>query len=402
MKSILVKLFVKDHNNINDAKVRSRYGLLIGIFGIITNTLISIVKIIFGFIFVSIALISDGINNLGDSLSSIVTMIGLKAGNKAADKDHPFGHQRLEYISALIISMIIMSAGVTVLKSSIESIIEYFNHISNLNIDNIVLFLIILGISILIKLWQLYLYLSTAKILNSLAVKADAIDALSDLFTTTGVLISGLLYYYGNINIDGIVGALISIYIIVQAISLMKTTIDPLLGSNPTQEEVNRIISIIKSYEGVLSVHDLVIHNYGPSTNYVTVHVGVSSADSITKSHDLIDRIEKDFKQKMDLNLTIHMDPVDLNSEYNDIEILLQNIISSINSEYKYHDFHIKKEDNNLVLEYDLVLDNKQNIDENELKNRIESELNNRYEGSKRIITKVTFDIFHNSFDGEK
>ena len=398
----IIKLFVKDYNNPSNPIVRKRYGIFAGIIGIVTNAVLSIVKIILGLIVMSNAVIADGINNLNDTLSSILTIIGFKISSKPADKDHPFGYKRFEYITGLIISFIILFAGITLFRESLTNLITLIkDHITSLNLEQPIIVYIILGSTLLIKLYQALIYHYIYHKIDSEAIKADMIDSLNDMITTSLTIISTLLFHLsnGSINIDNVVGILISLYIFYSGIMLIKDTIKPLLGSNPTDEEITKIISFIKSYDGVLGVHDLVIHNYGPGINYVTVHVEVSGEENIYKSHDLIDQIEMDFKKQYSYDITIHMDPVLNNEETLKYYELLDNVIKEIDTNITFHDFRVRMDGDDITLLFDIVTPIDYKMTNEELIDKIYNLLK---EKNTKIKVDIQIDNIHNRFIGEK
>ncbi len=403
MIKLLCKLFIKDYKNIESKEVRTRYGVFVGIFGIITNFLLATLKIILGILSFSTAILADGINNLMDSLSSILTIIGFKLSLKKADRDHPFGHQRIEYITSLLIAVLIIVVGVSLFKDSLIDLIDLIkNNTTNYLIDNPWLIYISLIISILVKLYQFVTYRTIGKLIKSDTIKADSIDSFNDILTTTGVLLSAILFVTtkGKVNIDSVVGLLISLYICISGIMLVKSTIDPLLGSNPTQDDIERIISIIESYDGVLGVHDLIIHNYGPQTNYVTVHVEVRGDETVQESHELIDKIERDFKLKTGLILTIHMDPVTINDEEtNEYYEITKDILQQINTNLTFHDFQVKHDDEHIILNFDVVIPDNFTLPLDTFKQIVKQ---NFKEKNSKFIINMTVDEAHNSFKNER
>ena len=400
MFNLLYKIFIKDYKNLDDIKVRTRYGIFAGIFGIVTNILIALLKLIFGLLTFSIALISDGVNNLNDSLSSIITIVGFKVSSKEADKDHPFGHERYEYILSLIISLIIIVVGVSFLKDSIIQLYELLKYnTTNLIIDNYLIIIIILIFSILIKLFQFFLYNSIEKRIHSDAIRMDKKDSFNDIITTTGVLITIILYQTTNnrINLDSLMGILISSYIIISGILSTKDVIQPLIGTNPTKEEINKIMDMIKAYPNVLGVHDLIIHNYGPKVSFVTVHIEIDATLSVLEGHNIIDQIEKDFLEKYKINLTIHMDPYQRDELANKLIDITNSVLNEINPNITFHDFQYHKDP--YFIHFDLVI-NDNNIDLNNLK----KELKNAYFEllNSDVKIDIIIDKYHNTYYDEE
>ncbi|HHU56616.1 MAG TPA: cation transporter [Acholeplasmataceae bacterium] len=353
MYKLLIKLFIKDYNEINNNKVRQKYGLLSSIFGIITNVFLCIIKVIIGILATSIAIIADGINNLTDGASSITTLIAFKMSSKEPDSEHPFGHERLEYVSGLIVSILIIVIGILFAESSIKKIISH----GTINIDNFNILIIILLISILIKLWQFFAYRYTGKKIKSHSLLATATDSFNDVIATSVVLISIIFYKFTSINIDGYMGLGVALFIIYSGIKLVKEATSPLLGEAPSKDLVNLVTKKIKEYEGVLGIHDLVIHSYGPARTYITVHVEVDADIDISKSHDLIDQIEREFLESLNINLVIHMDPINLKDPLTQkLKEKVEKIIMEIDENIRMHDFRIVKGVTHTNIIFDIVV----------------------------------------------
>lgn len=392
MQKILVKLFIKNYKDTKSIKVREAYGVLCGIFGIVTNILLSILKIIVGLFAISPAIIADGINNLADSLSSVITLIGFKLSAKKADVDHPFGHQRLEYITGLIVSFLILLIGLTLLKESFISFIDLIKgNPQPLNMDNPYLVFGALVISIGVKCYQSLFYKSIAKIIDSEALYASSQDSLNDCITTSAVFISSILFLVskGNINVDSIAGMIVSVFIIISSIGLIKDTVNPLLGEVPSAEETNKLVEKIKSYDGALGIHDLVFHSYGPNMKFVTIHVEVSREVDVMESHDLIDNIESDVRRELDIDLTIHMDPIEVHDEMtNIIKKEVSIIINNIDPKLTFHDFRIVPGPTHTNILFDVVIPASYKASPNELKQQI-VELINKHNNSWHAVVNI-------------
>lgn len=306
MNEFLYRLFIKDYKNTSDINVRENYGKLAGAVGLVSNTVISAAKIIIGIITSSIAVIADGINNLTDAASSLVTLVGFKLSAMPEDKEHPYGHARIEYLAGLIVSIIILFAGFSLGKSSIEKILNpqqtYFSYVT----------VIILAAAILVKIWQAYFNYSTGKKIDSATIKATAADSRNDVIATSMVLISVIVYRFTGIDLDGILGLAVAVFIIISGISLIKETSSPLLGEAPDKELIDNIARYVLSYDGVLGIHDLVVHNYGPGKIFASIHIEVDADTDIMDSHDLVDTIEKKVGEKTGIHFVAHMDPIKL------------------------------------------------------------------------------------------
>lgn len=366
MIKLLPKIFIKDYKNIHDPKVRNNYGKLAGIVGIITNVLLSIIKIIAGVLSLSMAIIADGLNNLSDALGSIITFIGFKMAAKPADRDHPFGHQRIEYVTGLIISFLVLFIGASLFKTGIEKIIKP----TDLLISKFLL--IFLGFSILLKVWQYLYYRRSGKLINSKALLTAAVDSLNDVITTTAVVISLLVTNFFELNIDGYMTVVVAIFILIGGVKLVKETISPLIGEAPDAKFIEKVCYDILSFRGVLGYHDLVVHTYGPGKTFITVHVEVDAANNVLESHNLIDSIERYINDKYQTNLVIHMDPVETKDEYTlTIKKQFEEIVKSFDPVLNFHDFRIVKGSNNINVIFDLEVPDYFEIHEKDLIDKI-------------------------------
>ena len=290
MVNFLRKLFIKDYNNVKDPKVREKHGKLASFVGVFSNLFLFIIKLFAGILSGSIAIIADSINNLSDMGSSIITLVGFKLANAPADDDHPYGHQRIEYISGLIVSIIIIFVGGNLLLTSIEKIMNYTPEV----VENTTLYISmgILGVSILIKLWQSIFNKKVGKIINSLALEATSADSRNDCISTLVILLGNIaLLIWKDIpfSLDGVLGILVSLFIIIAGINLIKETVDPLIGVSVESEFVKNIVEDIKKNKVVLGLHDLVCHMYGPTKCFMTIHVEVDSKADLMATHDAID-----------------------------------------------------------------------------------------------------------------
>lgn len=355
MKNILAKLFIKNYKDYQNPNVRNAYGKLCGVVGIVTNLLLCLVKIITGILISSVAILADGINNLSDAGSSIITLLGFKLSSIPADSDHPFGHQRIEYISGMIVSFIILIIGVLLMKTSIEKIISPSEAIPQ---KQILITMIILAIAILIKLWQSLFYKRNGKLINSTTLIATSQDSLNDCISTSVVLFSMIIsYIFPSVILDGYMGVVVSIFIIISGIGLIKETISPLIGEAPTREFIDEVADRILNYDGIIGIHDLVIHTYGPAKTFITVHAEVDANVDIRISHDIIDNIEHDFMDKSNINLVIHMDPVDLRcEETRKLKSVATDVLGTISPELRFHDFRIVKGPTHTNIIFDVVV----------------------------------------------
>ncbi|HHU80141.1 MAG: cation diffusion facilitator family transporter [Bacilli bacterium] len=351
MVKFLAKIFIKDYENYNKPKVRANYGKLGGIFGLVTNVILCVVKIISGLVTSSIAIIAEGINNLSDAGSSIITLIGFKLSKAPADAEHPYGHERIEYVAGLIISIIIMIIGVNLTINSIQKIINPTTTIFSY------LVIALLIVSILVKLLQVYVYRSIGKLIDSQTLIATATDSLNDCISTTAVIVSLIVSKLAGFNLDGYMGLVVSLFIIYSGIKLIKDTSNLLIGVAPDEEFVKKISDKLHSYDGVLGIHDLIVHSYGPHRTFVTVHVEVDSEIDINESHDMIDNIEYDFKKDLNIELVVHMDPVNTNDPVTiSLREKVEELLHEIDPELTFHDFRVVKGVTHTNLIFDVEL----------------------------------------------
>lgn len=336
MNKYIYKLFIKDWEDVKNPKVRDSYGKLAGIVGIISNTLLCAMKLLVGLISGSIAIVADAVNNLADASSSLITLIGFKLAGLPEDKEHPYGHARIEYLAGLLVSVIIMVVGFELGKSSVEKIIE--PTVTEFNVS----VLIVLLLAIAIKLWQAAFNTSTGKRINSLTLIATGADSRNDVISTSAVLLSLIIGHFFELQIDGYMGVLVALFIIWSGLGLVRETVSPLLGEAPDPEMVREIEEIANEHEGVLGIHDLAVHNYGPGKVFASLHVEVDAAVDVMVSHDMIDNIEHEVAQKLNINCTVHMDPIDLTDPNREpLKHLLMEKIGAIDGLQNFHDLRL-------------------------------------------------------------
>ena len=347
----LFSLFIKDHRETADPAVRNAYGRFTGYFGIASNTLLFIVKIVLGLITSSISVTADAINNLCDAGSSVITIFGFKIAGKPADAKHPYGHARMEYISGLIVSCLITAIGFDLAISSVEKII------SPTETKYSVVGIIILGATVLVKLFQGLVYRSAGKKISSTALIATSADSINDVISTVVVIIGSIVGLTTNIKVDGWLGCALALFVIYSGVKLIIETSDPLLGAAPDEELVEKLTQKILAYDGVIGIHDLVVHNYGFGRCFASVHAEVPASTNIMISHDTIDNIEFDVLEEMNIHLVIHLDPVETdNSTVSDLKTAVQIILNSKYPGATLHDFRAVFGDThtNLIFDVDL------------------------------------------------
>ena len=383
MTDFLVNKFIKDSTNIESTEVRTRYGMLASVVGIFCNVLLFSVKLTIGLILSSLAVTADAFNNLSDAASSIISFIGVKMAGKPADAEHPFGHGRIEYIAALIVSFLVIEVGFTFFKSSISKIL----HPEEISFDLVPLVILIL--SILVKLWMAFFNNKLGKRIDSKVMLATAADSLGDVITTSATVLSIIICHFTSINVDAIAGLIVSAIVIWSGISIAKDTLEPLIGERVPAELYQKITDIVESYDGIVGTHDLIVHNYGPNRSMATIHAEVPNDINIDVSHEIIDKIERDVKKDLNILLVIHMDPVEMRDE----EVLslrekTSRIVHALDPELNFHDFRVLKENEQRNLIFDLVVpDSYSEKDANRVMHQLVSLLHEMDENVECIIT---------------
>ena len=372
MTNLLIKLFIKE-KDVNNPETRGKYGILSSATGIVVNILLSIVKMVIGVIAGSISIISDALNNITDVGSSVVTMIGFKISQKKIDKDHPWGHGRMEYITAFIVDIIILMVGFELLKSSIDKII----HPELPAVNNVTI--IILVIAVLTKLWLFLFYKKIAKTIDSNAIKGNAYDSISDSVSTLVVLISAIVAKLCGISIDGYASLIVSVFILFTGYKAIKETVDLLLGMKPDPEFIKDIEEEAKKYDMISGIHDIMVHDYGPGRKIVSFHAEVPADEDICKVHDIIDQMEQDLFEKFNCITTIHMDPIVVdNKEINDMRDFTEKIVKELNPEFSIHDFRMTDGGKRVNLIFDLVVPRDKEYDKEEIIKNVQQKIHEK------------------------
>lgn len=351
MTELLCKLFIKDRDNIKSPAVRRSYGTLVSVVGIIVNLILAAGKIAVGVLFGAISLAGDGINNLSDAGSQIISFISFKMAAKPADRDHPFGHARIEYVASMIVSFFVLTIGWNLLTSSVKKI---FNPEAVTKEPSIIV-IIVLAISILVKLWLCLFNKRLANKIHSTVMKATSADSLSDAIATFAVLISMLVLKFTGIDTDGIMGAIVAIVILIAGIKILNETKNSILGEKADPEIVANIKGIVSEFPDALGIHDMVVHNYGPGITIVSLHIEVDGEKNIFDTHDMIDNIEKALNQKLNIQATIHMDPIVTNDE--EVSSMLaatRSLIKEIDERLDIHDFRFVRGNTHTNLIFDI------------------------------------------------
>ena len=367
MTDFLIKTFIRDSEQVHDPAVRERYGVLSGVVGILLNLLLSAGKLCAGVLSASISITADAFNNLSDAGSSVVTLVGFKLAGQKADDGHPFGHGRLEYLTGLLVSLVILLVGLELGKSSIEKIL----HPEPVSFS--VVSVIILAISILVKLWMCLFNRRLGRRIGSAAMAATAADSLSDVAATSAVLAGTLVGRMTGLAIDGWVGALVAVFLLRAGWGAAKDTINPLLGQNPDPELVRNIQTTVLSHPQVTGMHDLIIHDYGPGRSMMSFHAEVPIDSDIMEAHDVIDHIERELKDRFGIETSVHMDPIATNDEQvNRVRAQVAALVQVIDPAMTIHDFRMTRGPLHTNLIFDVVVPHKCPLSDGEVAARIE------------------------------
>ncbi len=367
MAGLLIKLFKRKGADDKSVDGREKYGKFSAVTGLICNVFLFFIKLTAGILSSSVSVVADAVNNLSDSGSCLVTLFGFKLSSKPADKEHPFGHGRIEYMSGFIVAVVIILVGVELLKTSIGRISEPED------IEISALTFAALTVSVLVKLWMAFFNRKVGKIIDSAALKAAAADSLSDVISTGAVIISMIVSLVCGINIDAYTGLVVAGVIIFSGIGVAKDTLDPLLGRPPENGFVNRICDEVLSNEIITGVHDVMVHDYGPGRRYVSLHAEVPSNVNINTVHDVIDNCERSLEEKLGITIAvIHMDPIETdNQAVNEMRDKVLSIVKSINDGLSIHDFRMVSGESHTNLIFDVVMCRDMDITPDELKKEI-------------------------------
>ena len=351
MTEFLVRHFVKNHEDVEKVSVRTAYGVLASVVGIFCNVLLFVVKGAVGFFLHSVSVMADAFNNLSDAGSSVVGLVGVRMASKPADEEHPFGHGRIEYIAALVVSFLVLQVGFTVFKDSIRKI----QNPEELKFQAVSVIILVLSIGV--KLWMGMFNKKLGKKIDSKVMMATATDAMGDVVTTTATIASVLFFRITGINIDGIVGIGVSLVVMWAGIGIAKDTLEPLIGEAVAPEEYVRISRFVEKYEGIVGSHDLIVHNYGPGRSMASIHAEVPNDVDIEVSHEIIDRIERDAAKRLGIFLVIHMDPVETKDEHVlEVRHQVEQILDAVDSRVSIHDFRMVDGKEQINLIFDMVV----------------------------------------------
>ena len=384
MTNWLVKHFVKDADNVTDPAVRTRYGQFAGIVGIICNVALCLAKGVIGLIAGSVSIVADAVNNLSDASSNVISLLGFKMASKPADPEHPYGHGRYEYLSGLVVAVIILLIGVELLKSSFDKITNPAATEFNAAV------VCVLALSILVKLWMMVFNRAIGRRISSTTLEATAIDSRNDVISTGVVLASAVISHFTGVDLDGWVGLAVGAFILWSGVGLVRETVDPLLGQAPDPALVEHIRTKIMSYPGVLGTHDLMVHDYGPGRQFASAHVEMAAEADPMESHDLIDNIEQDFKNDDRLIVTLHYDPIVTNDpEVRDMRNWIDAQVKLIDERLSIHDLRTVPGPTHTNVLFDCVRPAVAAISEDELRDRVTALVEEHYPNT---ICKITID----------
>ena len=351
MTEFLVRKLVKDYEQTDNPQVRTAYGMMAGIVGICCNLILFGAKMGAGFMTGSISIMADAFNNLSDAASSIVGFVGMKMAQKPADESHPFGHGRIEYISAFIVAFIVIQVGFSLLKTSLGKIL----HPEELTFGIISVGILMLSVGV--KLWMAFFNRNLGRRVQSSVMKATAADSLGDVAATSATILSIVVFGVWKVNIDGLVGLVVSVLVMIAGVNIAKDTLEPLIGGPIDPEIYRKITDFVNGYEGIVGSHDLIVHNYGPGRSMASIHAEVPSDVDIEASHEVVDRIERDAAKMLGIFLVIHMDPVELkNAQVRELRQMAEGILRGLDERLTLHDFRVVEGTRRTNLIFDLVV----------------------------------------------
>ena len=370
LTDLFSKLFIKNYKNTKDPGVRRAYGTMSGAVGIVANLLLAFIKMIAGIISGSIAITADAVNNLSDAGSQVVSIISFKMSAKPADRDHPFGHARIEYVASMIVSFLVLFVGIDLIGESIRKIF------SPVRSEYSTLVLVILAVSVAVKIWLSIFNRKIAKKIDSSVVKATAADSLSDGIATAAVLVSAIISRYTGFETDAYMGVIVALLILWAGINILNETKNSILGSPPEEGVVEGIVKIANEYEGILGIHDMVVHNYGPGNTIASFHAEVDGSQNVFLTHDMIDNVEKRLYSELGIRATVHMDPIVTDDErVTALRSVVLDTVRTIDERLNIHDFRFVEGVTHSNLIFDVTVPFEMKISDDELKEAISSKI---------------------------
>lgn len=385
MTGLLVRLFVKNPDQVEDPKVRGAYGTMAGLVGIVCNLLLFAAKLLIGTVSGSVSITADAVNNLSDASSSIVTSVGFRLAQKPEDDEHPYGHARIEYLTGLAVAALILVIGFQLAKSSVSKILHPEA------VEFSAALVVVLVLSIGVKLWMALFNRTLGKRIDSVSLIATAADSRNDVISTSAVLVAAVVAHLSGLNLDGYIGLLVALFILYSAVGIAKDTISPLLGEPADPELVRMVKHEVLDYDDrILGVHDLMVHDYGPGQTFASIHVEVDRNEDVMEIHDMIDNIERHLLEDKRIHLTIHYDPVVMDdAEVTHMREMVREKLQELDSRLQFHDFRMVRGPEHTNLIFDVVLPSDRKGQEKELQNRLTEALQ---EPGKRYYTVITFD----------
>ena len=381
MISILSKIFIKEKDKNDPSAARSAYGTLCSVMGIVLNIFLFGFKYFAGVVSGSIAITADAFNNLSDAGSSVITLAGIRMASKKPDKDHPFGHGRMEYLSGLAVSVIIILVGVELFRSSVDKII------APTPVESDIVTIVILGVSIITKFYMFIYNRGIGKKINSAGMKATALDCIGDAAATLVVLVSTLVSHFTDVQIDGWCGILVSVFIVFAGIRSVKETVNPLLGMPPEKEFTDEIEEIVMSFDRIVGIHDLIVHDYGPGRIVVSLHAEVSGKEDIYELHDMIDNAERRLADELGCTAVIHMDPIETDNEAtNAMREKVAMLLAGVYENISIHDFRMVPGTSHTNLIFDAVVPHEVKKSEKELKTHIGTLVSENIENCNAVV----------------
>ena len=382
MTELFSRLFVKDYKNVKNSDVRTRYGTMVSIVGICVNVLLSAFKLVVGVMFGSLAISADAVNNLSDALSSVLSFVSFKMSSKPADRDHPFGHARIEYVASMIVSFLVLLIGFNLARESIEKMLSPSSHTSFS-----ILSVAVLIFSILMKLWLYFFNSKIGKKIDSEVMRATATDCLADIASGSAVLVSVIVLRLFSVDIDAFVGILVSLFIMFSGGKILNDTKNFILGTAPEKETLDGILAIVGQYPEALGVHDMLVHSYGAGNIIASFHVEVDGNANIMKSHDVIDNMEKRIKTELGILCTIHLDPLTTDDEtVNALRTEVIEKIKEISHELSIHDFRVVTGETHTNIIFDVAAPFELKMSDSEIKEAIQEKIQEKSETYFSVI----------------
>lgn len=381
MTNLFLRLFIRNYDRENPAASHSAIGKLSGIVGVVCNLLLFLGKLIMGLLAGSVSIVADAVNNLSDAASSVITFWGFRMAQRPADKNHPYGHARYEYLSGFVVATLILFIGFELAKSSVSRIIS-----PNPPVFSIFTILVMV-FSILAKLWMAAFFRSLGRRIHSTTLQATSADCRNDVIATSAVLLGCLIHHFFGFNLDGWIGLMVALFILYSGIGIARETISPLLGKRVDQDLLDHIEELVLRHEGILGIHDLLVHDYGPGQYFASVHVELSADEDPQICHDIIDDIECDALRELNVNLVIHYDPVPTSDEeLNEMRTVMEEIIQGIDPDLSMHDLRMVRGSKRTKLVFDLVVPYSMGGQHAQLKQQIDDELLHRGKAYRTVI----------------